>query len=279
MGYEIDRSSAMPYYVQLRDTIQARIQSGEWSPGDQLPGEPELCRLFSVSRTVVRQALNDLANKGLVIREKGKGTFIAQPKIRESLVQRLTGFHQDMVDQGYVPVAQVLRQESIPASAKVARYLQIEPGDLVIAIERLRFVQDVPVQLVTTYLPFSLCSALLDEDMTDQSLYALLEQQCGVFIVRGHRSIEAVPANEYEAKHLRVPNGSPLILLDSVSFASDGTPVEYYHALHRGDRTRFDVMLFRERSVGPTTVNSLDIAGAVEQQGSGILVRSENGMS
>ncbi len=247
MKFEIDRSSALPYYVQVRDAIHARIQSGEWLPGDQLPGEPELCRLFSVSRTVIRQALNDLTNKGLVIREKGKGTFVAQPKIRESLVQKLTGFYQDMVEQGYAPVAHVLRQESVPASEKIAAYLQIQPRMPVIAIERLRFVQNMPVQLVTTSLPFSLCPTLLDADLSNQSLYEFLEQQCGVFIVRGHRSIEAVPANEFEAKHLHVPKGAPLILLDSVSYSSDGTPVEYYHALHRGDRTRFEVELVRFR--------------------------------
>jgi GntR family transcriptional regulator len=235
----------MPYYVQVRDTIQARIHTGVWQPGDQLPGEPELCRMFAVSRTVIRQALNDLVNNGLLIRRKGKGTFVAQPKIRESLVQKLTGFYQDMVEQGHTPRAQILRQENVPASQKVADYLQIDPGTLVITIERLRFVQEIPIQLVTTYLPAQLCPALLDVDLTHQSLYAVLEQTCGVFIVRGRRSIEAVPANEHEARLLRVQKGAPLILLDSVSFSSDGTPIEYYHALHRGDRTRFEVELIR----------------------------------
>lgn len=250
MDFSINRSSAIPYYVQVKDTIQTRIQAGIWRPGDQLPGEPELCRMFGVSRTVIRQALNDLVNHGFLIREKGKGTFVAQPKIRESLVQKLTGFYQDMVEQGHTPQAQVLRQESAPANEKVAGYLQIDPGTPVIAIERLRFVQDIPIQLVTTYIPFSLCPALLDVDLSDQSLYAFLEQTCGVFIARGHRSIEAVPANEYEARLLRVQRGAPLILLDSVSFSSNGTAVEYYHALHRGDRTRFEVELIRVKEHG-----------------------------
>jgi GntR family transcriptional regulator len=250
LGFSINRSSAIPYYVQVKDTIQARIHAGTWQPGDQLPGEPELCRMFSVSRTVIRQALNDLVNSGFLIREKGKGTFVAQPKIRESLVQKLTGFYQDMVEQGYTPKAQVLRQETTPASQKIADYLQIAPGTSVIAIERLRLVQDVPIQLVTTYIPFSLCPALLDVDLSDQSLYAFLEQTCDVMIAWGHRSIEAVPANEYEARLLRVPKGAPLIMLDSVSFLSDGTAVEYYHALHRGDRTRFEVELIRVKEHG-----------------------------
>jgi GntR family transcriptional regulator len=266
----IDRSSVIPYYVQVRDTIQARIQDGEWQPGYQLPGEPELCRMFSVSRTVIRQALNDLANKGLVTREKGKGTFVAQPKIRERLVQKLTGFYQDMVEQGYKPVAEVLRQHSVPASPKVAGYLQLSPGTPVIEIERLRFVQDVPIQLVTTYMPHAMCPTLLEADLSEQSLYTFLEQSHGIVIARGHRSIEAVPANEYEARLLQVQRGAPLILLDSVSYLSDGTPVEYYHALHRGDRTRFEVELvrMRDRSFNDAVLEYGDL-----HPGSGVILR------
>lgn len=250
MDFAVNRSSAIPYYVQVRDTIQARIHAGIWESGDQLPGEPELCRMFAVSRTVIRQALNDLVNQGFLIREKGKGTFVARPKIRESLFQRLTGFYQDMVEQGHTPQAQVLRQECVPAHQKVADYLQIAPGTQVIVIERLRSIQETPIQLVTSYLPVALCPTLLEVDLTHQSLYAVLEQTCGVFITRGRRSIEAVPANEYEARLLEIPKGAPLILLDSVSFSNDGTPVEYFHAVHRGDRTRFEVELIRVKGHG-----------------------------
>ncbi len=251
MDFSIDRDSGIPYYIQVRDALQEHCQAGTWQPGDQLPGEPELCRMFNVSRTVIRQALQDLASKGLVVREKGKGTFVAQPKIRESLFQKLTGFYQDMVEQGFTPVTQVLKQAIVPASRKVAAQLRIEPGAEMIEIERLRFVEDVPIQLVTTYLPHLLCPALVEQDLSNQSLYAFLEKRCGIVIARGHRSIEAVPANEYEARLLRVKRGAPLILLDSVGFTHDGAPVEYFHALHRGDRTRFEVELVRVRESGP----------------------------
>jgi len=248
LEFFVDRASGIPYYIQVRDSLQGHFEAGTWKPGEQLPGELELCRMFDVSRTVIRQALNDLGSKGLVVREKGKGTFVAKPKIRESLVQKLTGFYQDMVEQGYKPVTHVLKQNVIAASQKLAGYLKLEPGIPVIEIERLRFVEDVPIQLVTTYLPYKLCPDLLDEDLSNQSLYHLLEKRCGVMIVRGHRSIEAVPANDYEARLLRVKRGAPLILLDSVGFAEDDQPVEYYHALHRGDRTRFEVELVRFRA-------------------------------
>ncbi|GAB4447341.1 MAG: GntR family transcriptional regulator [Anaerolineae bacterium] len=249
---QIDKDSPVPYYAQVKEALQARIRQGEWQAGDQLPGEPELCRIFDVSRTVIRQALNELWHEGLIVRRKGRGTFVAEPKIRGSLVQKLTGFHEDMVSQGYTPVTQTLQQESVPAPPKVAQYLNIEAGTPVIEIERLRFVLDEPVVLVTTYIPHALCPDLLHADLSQQSLYAFLERQCGLTIAHGRRSIEAVPANAHEARLLRIKQGAPLILLDSVSYLSDGTAIEYYHALHRGDRSRFEVELVRVQEQGST---------------------------
>lgn len=247
MNTNIDRGSYVPFYIQVMDALKEAVADGEFKPGDQLPGEPELCRLFDVSRTVIRQALKELEFEGMIVREKGKGTFIAEPKIEESLFQELTGTYQDMTAKGHRLVSQVLKQEVMPAGKKVAAYLQIEVGALVIQIDRLRFVDDEPIVLVTTYLPESLFPDLEEVDLREQSLYSYLEIEYGLVIERGKRTLEAVPANEYEAELLQVAKGAPLILLDSVSFVADGTPVEYYHALHRGDRSRFEVELIRYR--------------------------------
>ena len=230
--------------------MQKRIDSGDWKPGGQLPGEAELCQMFDVSRTVIRQALKEMTYEGSIVRAKGRGSFVAEPKVIESLVQKLTGFYQDMMERGHNPATQVLKQSVSPANPKVAAHLGVKVGTLVIEIERLRFVQDEPIVLVTTYLPYALCPDVVHADLSRQSLYAFLENQCGLVIARGRRILEAVPANEYEARHLQVKKGVPLIMLDSVSYLSDGTPIEYYHALHRGDRSQFEVELVRIREQG-----------------------------
>lgn len=242
---EIDRKSFIPYYIQVMDAIKEQIEQEPARPGDQLPGEPELCRIFDVSRTVIRQALKELEIQGLVVREKGRGTFVAEPKIGESLFQELTGFYHDMAQKGHPPHSRVLKQELVVPGAKVAGLLNLPADTQAIQIDRLRFVQDEPIVLVTTYLPYALCPGLLAVDLANQSLYAFLEQEYGLRIVRGTRTLEAVPANKLEAELLQVKKGSPLILLDSVSYLEDGTPLEYYHALHRGDRSRFEVSLIR----------------------------------
>jgi GntR family transcriptional regulator len=244
---KIDHFSPIPYYLQIKEAIREQIEHGHWQPGDLLPGEPELCHIFGVSRTVVRQALKELTYEGLLIRERGKGTFVAQPKINESLVQRLTGFYQDMADRGHPPVTQVLKQVVVPASPKIAAYLQVEPGTPLIQLDRLRFVKGEPIVLVSTFLPHVLCPQVLNADFTRQSLYLFLERECHLFIVRGRRFIEAVPANEYEARLLGVPKGAPLLKLESVSYLESGKPIEYYYAFHRADRSRFEVELVRLR--------------------------------
>jgi GntR family transcriptional regulator len=246
----VDRDSPIPYYVQVKKALQEYIENSDRQPGDQLPGEPELCRLFDVSRTVIRQALREMQYEGLIVKRKGKGTFVAEPKIVEHLFQKLTGFYQDMVERGFTPVTKVLKQEVVPASPKVAGYLGLDPGESVIQIHRLRSVEGVSIILDNTYLPYALCPKVLHTDLSSQSLYAFLEKEYSFVIARGRRTLEAVAANEYEASLLEVDVGAPLILLDSVSYLDSGMPIEYFHGIHRGDRSKFNVELIRVRNMG-----------------------------
>jgi len=254
MNERINFDSYIPYYIQLMAILKEKVQLGTWVPGGQIPGEQELCGLYRVSRTVVRQALRELELEGVINRRKGKGTFISLPKISEGLVQKLTGFYQDMVERGLKPSTKVLHQNVTPANEQVARFLNIKPGVEVVDILRLRFINAEPIQLVTTYIPYEICPTLATVDLTDRSLYEFLETECGIFIAKGRRYIEAVLANENEAELLGIERGAPLIMLDSISFSESGQPIEYYHALHRGDRSRFEVELLRIRESSQKTL-------------------------
>jgi GntR family transcriptional regulator len=244
----IDFTSNIPYYVQLIELLKDMIQGKTWKPGGKIPGELELCDSYGVSRTVVRQALRELELHGLLVARKGKGTFVAEPKINESLAQKLTGFYQDMLERGLQPVTVVLHQRVIPCPDTIAVHLQVPPGSEVIDINRVRSVDDAPIQLVNSFIPYDLCPKLATVDLTNRSLYQFLEDEGGLRIVRGRRLIEAVAANESEARLLQVDRGSPLVMLDSISYLADGRPIEYYHAVHRGDRSRFEVELVRSRN-------------------------------
>ena len=247
MKDSINFDNHIPYYIQLMDILKEKVQHAEWAPGDQIPGEQDLCEHYQVSRTVVRQALRELEYEGVISRQKGKGTFISLPKISEGLVQKLTGFYQDMVERGLNPGTKVLHQNVIPSNDKIARFLNIKTGEKLIDIQRLRFINEEPIQLVTTYIPYEICPALASIDLTNCSLYEYLEKEYEIFITKGRRFIEAVLANDFEAELLGIERGAPLLMLDSISYSDDGIPIEYYHALHRGDRSRFEVELVRSR--------------------------------
>jgi GntR family transcriptional regulator len=242
----IARNSGIPYYVQLKRALTEQMESGRWISGDRLPSELELCRSYRVSRTVVRQALKELTYEGRIVRHKGRGTFVAEPKIRSrSLVHSLAGFYEDMLQRGMPPSDRLLERQMIPASHKLAVYLKLEELAPVHKITRLRFVHNEPVVLVTSYLPYEICRELARADLGEQSLYAFLQAECGLQLARGRRRIEATLADEYEAGLLQVGRGAPLLRMESISYLEDGTPVEYFQGLFRSDRTRFEVEILR----------------------------------
>ena len=261
----INHDTYIPLYIQVIDSLTNFIECNKFKPGYQLPPEAKLCRSFDVSRTVIRQALKELEYKGLIYRKKGRGTFIAEPKIRESLVQNLTGFYQDMEAKGHRPYSKVLKQEKVLAAKKVAENLEIAEGTPAIQIDRLRFLGQEPIVLVNSYLPFDLVPELDEVDLSNQSLYVYLQNEQHIQISHGKRYIEAVPANQLEAEQLRVDIGSPLILLDSISYLSDGTPLEYFHALHRGDRSRFEVELISVDQASDTGPKLNEVSNDISQ--------------
>ena len=243
----IQFSSRIPFYHQLYSYISSKIQSGEWRQGQPLPSEEELCTKLGVSRTVVRQAISELSREGLIVKRSGKRSRVAQATYSGSLMQDLRGFHEDAKARGQTPTTQVLEFKVIPADAETADHLQLAAGELVVMLDRLRFLDQEPVVVVVTYLPERLCPSITDEDLTNRSLYELLSSKYSLVITHGFRTIEAIPASSSDAKLLNVRTGSPVLLLKSVGLLEDGTPLEYFIARHRGDRSRFQVELVREK--------------------------------
>ena len=234
----------MPFYFQLKQILLRQMREQDLQPGHRLPGDFQLCKTYDVSRTVVRQALAELETEGVIERVKGRGTFVAPRRTSERLVQSLTGLYEDVAARGGHLHSQVRRQEVVPADDQIATHLALQLGAPVLAIERLRFVDNEPWVLVTTYLPYDVAPGLLEDDLREQSLYALLEDTYGVRLTHGQRGVEAVAAREDLAHALRIKVGDPLLALRSISF-SGHRPVEMFVAYHRGDRTRFEVVLSR----------------------------------
>lgn len=243
-GRSLDRSAPVPLYHQLKEWLSGRILSGEFPPGAQLPGELELCESFELSRGVVRQALDELRHEGLISRERGRGTFVSVPKTAEGLISGLRGLADDAALRGQRVDSTVLLLRESPAGADVALRLDLEPGEPVVELERLRAIDGEPWVLVITYLPAALVPGLARRDLSgSKSLYRILRENYGLQIVSSVRRVEAAIADVREAHLLRIPRGAPLLVLRSIGYTTGGRPFDYFVARHRGDRSAFEVTL------------------------------------
>lgn len=239
----IDRSLPLPLYYQLKQLLLGDIRARGLGPGDRLPGDHDLCDVFDVSRTVVRQALAELEAEGVIERIKGRGTFVARTKTGEGLIGALSGLHEDVVSRGGTLRSDVLRLEVVPAGESVAAVLRLGPDEPVVVVERLRFVDGEPWVFTTTHVAERLAPGLDGHELGERSLYGLLRDEYGIQLARATRSVEAVSATKVLAGRLGVRPGDPLLLLRSVSYDHLDVPVEMFSAYHRGDRSRFEVSL------------------------------------
>jgi GntR family transcriptional regulator len=241
----VDRASPVPYYYQLLQLLERAIAAGTIAPGEKIPTEAALCERFDVSRTVVRQALSDLDRTGLVTRVKGKGTFVAEPKVSEFVAQSLTSLHEDLTARGERLETKVLRLEVEPVSPHVAQLLELPESEEIVLLERLRFLRGEPLVITTAHMPYSLCAPILELDFSDRSLFETYEQELGYKLHRGTRAIESRIAGRDVAAQLGVEEGAPVLVFSGVTYLEDGRPIEYFVGIHRGDRSRFETELFR----------------------------------
>lgn len=236
----IDRDSLLPLYYQLKQLLVQRIERGDWQPGDMLPTEQQLQEHYNLSRTTVRQAFRELELEGLVTRYRGRGTFVARPKVTHSPEPRfsLTNY---LLQQGMRPGWQVLSAEWVPASPEVADRLQIEPGTLVHCLRRLRLANDEPIGYHIAHISPHFSDAIDATALTEGGSLRYL-------LGRGHlegshadRILEAVPAGEEEAELLGIDRGAPMLLIRRLVVTSEGQPVEDFRGIYRGDRFQYHI--------------------------------------
>lgn len=239
-------NSPVPYYFQLSSYIEQKIKARRLLPGQLMPSEQEICDKLGVSRTVVRQALAYLQQNGFITKQSGKRSAISYPKYNGGLMQNLRGFYEDAVSKGQKPTTRVLELKVVPARDELAEALKLSEGEPVIMLNRLRFLDGEPEVLVVTYIPEAKCPNLVREDLTNQSLYELLARKYGLVISQGHRTVEAIALDRADAKLLGLRPRSPALLLKSIGQLEDGTPLEYFVAKHRGDRSKFHIDLVRD---------------------------------
>jgi GntR family transcriptional regulator len=232
---DIDRRSKLPLYHQLHEILRDSIVRGEWQPGDVIPPEPELIERYQVSRTTVRQVLDMLVNEGLIYRQQGRGTFVAHPTVEQTLV-RIISFTDDMRQRGFEPSTEVLSSELVPARWDIAGELEIESGEELARLERLRLADGEPMSIEESFLVHRYCPGVLESDYASNPLREALERDYNIRWVRARQVIRAIGAPRRVAQLLSIPLKGAVLLIERVSYSQENIPVEFLRIYYRGDR-------------------------------------------
>ncbi|MEU0601133.1 GntR family transcriptional regulator [Streptomyces sp. NPDC006393] len=219
---------------RVRDAVLEMVE--ERKPGDAIPSERTLCARLGVSRPTLRAAVDELVSAGILVREHGRGMFVAPEKITQELVP---GHHSLSVPQASgVWASRLLEFTTVPAGARVGRRLRLSPAAQIVYVARLRLVDGAPMAIEHLHIPAALVPGLTARELEHGDLYEHLRTHHGVHVSEATQTIEPTVVTRAEAEVLDMPELSPALLFERLTTDSGGRPVEYVHSLYRGDRYR-----------------------------------------
>jgi GntR family transcriptional regulator len=237
-------SGPIPLHHQVYLDLRNAIDAGEWRGGDRLPPERQLAQRYGCSLITVRHALGELAREQRIVRTRGRGTFILQPRIDRDFAGGLS-FAEEMERRGLEPETRLLASHIEPAAESVAEGLRIEAGAPVVYLERLRMAGGEPLILEQARLPADRFGDLLTADVERNSLYDLLATRFHTQVLRAREAVEPAILGVREARLLGVKPRTPALLVEGVAYDTDDQPVEFARSYVRSDRTRY----YLERTV------------------------------
>jgi GntR family transcriptional regulator len=234
-------------YSRVETVLANEIAAGDLKIGDQLPTEDSLVARFGVSRITVRRAIQNLVSRGLVEIRRGKGTFVAAPRITQELTE-LSGFVEDMHALGRKPTARVISKEIVTADANVASHLALTKGERVVRIRRVRLADGIPLSFDETYLPLEIGKKIITNNLKVEPIFSLLERKYNIALIEAEYKLDAVAAETDVATALKVKPRSPIFRIERTSYSTGRRPVDYEKLHYRGDLVRFVTRLVRKIS-------------------------------
>ncbi len=224
----------VPSYYRLESHLRESIRKGVLRPGDPVPPESSLCQHFGVSRTTVRQALARLVYEGLITRHRGRGTFVAEPRLEHS--KPFLSFEEEMRARGATTGIKLLDMRTEPAAGRVAENLKLAEGTPVVVLERLRFVNGQVVGYEIRYLPKRIGEGLTPEEIHTQPLVPAVRRILGKARTRLSLRVTASVARRNEARVLDAKVGAPVLIREHTWYFEPEGPMQYGKSVFRGDR-------------------------------------------
>lgn len=236
---DIDRSSAIPLYFQIATRIEKAIIDGQLPPGTRLENEIALGQRLNLSRPTIRHALQELVNKGLLVRRRGIGTQVAHRPVTRKV--ELTSLYDDLERGGQHPATSLLLHEIIPADKHLAEQLSVSKGSPVLHLRRLRLSNGMPLAVLENFLPEEF-SDLSTDDLEGRGLYQLMRGR-GTQIRVAQQRIGARAATSEESRLLEIKRHGPVLTMDRTAYDNFGKAVEFGHHCYRPDLYAFEIAL------------------------------------
>lgn len=236
---DLDRSSPVPLYFQVAQQIEHAISEGGLAPGDRLDNEISLAEQFGLSRPTMRRAIQELVDKGLLVRKRGVGTQVVHGQVTRPV--ELTSLFDDLTSHHQTPTTTVLANETIRATDEVAVMLAVPSGSRVLHLRRLRFAHGEPLAIMENFLPEDLIE-IGGMDLAGRGLYQLMRGK-GVNIRVAKQRIGARTGTPEECSLLGEKRGTPVLTMDRAAHDDSGRPVEWGHHCYRAGQYSFEVTL------------------------------------
>jgi GntR family transcriptional regulator len=225
---------------QIIEALTTEMQECRLKPYDRLPSEKELCEQWQASRSTVRKAMDQLADRGNIFRVPGKGSFVSFPKISHNVSQVLS-FLEKMKAQGLDVVTKLIQKQIIEPNEEIRAALKLDNGARVLKIQRLRIVKGEPLVLQTAFMPSNICGELMKADLESESLNYLLREQCNIKLSRSDILIEAPILSPKERQLLGNPRVPVFLAVVGLTFDQNDKPIRFSRGIFSGDRVRLKI--------------------------------------
>jgi GntR family transcriptional regulator len=229
----LNKHSHIPLYQQLVHTLVEQIENNELQPGDRVPSERELAEIMNVSRTTARLALDELVVRGVVYREQGRGTYVAEPRMGGLI--GFASFSDDMRARGFTPSSKILKQEVIEADDSLKALLRCSVGDRILWLVRLRLADGNPVALQFSYIPLELVPGLESKHLENRSLFNILRSEYFIFPAWTEAQMEARKAEADVATLLNLQENDPVLIVRGLTYTDSFDIVESVETIYRGE--------------------------------------------
>lgn len=240
---KIEKNNLLPMYFQIKEILKELIENEELKPGDMIPPEREICSIQQVSRMTVNKAIMSLVNEGILYREQGKGTFVAEPK-RKQILTKLKGFTEEMLDRGLKTETKIISFTINEVTKQIKSILEMPDSEnKVIEITRLRIFNEEPMGIETVWLPYNLFPDMTLAMVQGQSLYRIFKEQYNYYPKRAKQTIEPIILNDYECELLNQKKGSVAMLFWRNTYTADGMQMEYNKSIYRSDTYKYEIII------------------------------------